>query len=548
MAGKYGQIKHADPSRKVLVVDDSESMRALISLLLCNWGCDVIEAADGEEALEIIRGQRISFVVTDWLMPRKTGVELCETIRSEDFGHYVYMILVTAKNSKEDLLEGMASGADDFLSKPIDTGELFVRVSAGMRMLKLHDDMAQRNNELEDAKQRIQDAYSSVERDLEAAAKLQKSLLPSLSTMLPGATIESCYEPASHLAGDIFNYFMVGQRHIVFYCIDVSGHGVPAALLSVSLSKMMSSHPTRDGGQVRNGGLSPWQRKLISSPSAVIADLNGQFQADDHDDRYFTMIYGVLDVVSRKVRFAQAGHPCPLLLHASGKADFIGSGGLPVGMFADATFEDFEVQLELGDRLVLYTDGITECEDPKGRQFGDQNLLNHLRSTSHLSMDVALATLRRELKSWSGTDEFADDVSAVALQIDPLLETTSQSSFALTEEVEMLMDKYKQDNVLVLSPQENRLDALAAVDLKEEISGYIESGENNIVLDLSKIDFIDSSGLGALVSLLKRIGRDGDLSVTGLKKATESMFQLTRMDKVFSIFPSVSEAIAGMRH
>lgn len=110
----------------------------------------------------------------------------------------------------------------------------------------------------------------------------------------------------------------------------------------------------------------------------------------------------------------------------------------------------------------------------------------------------------------------------------------------------MLMDKEKKGDVLILALQETRLDALAAVEFKAQVGDMIESGERTIILDLAKVDFIDSSGLGALVSLLKHAGREGSLAVAGLQKATESMFQLTRMDKVFTIYPNVPDALAKL--
>src|SRR5580700_7570786 len=166
---------------KVLLVDDVPVTRALYGRLLRNWGCEIVEAEDGLVALEILGRQEIPFVISDWLMPNVTGLELCRKIRSAKVSHYTYIILCTSKGDKRDFIEGMEAGADDFLVKPFSTEELRVRLRAGERVVNLERGLALKNRELEAVNAKLQKAYGRIEDDLKAAAWMQASLLPAVS-------------------------------------------------------------------------------------------------------------------------------------------------------------------------------------------------------------------------------------------------------------------------------------------------------------------------------------------------------------------------------
>ena len=164
---------------KILLVDDDPVARVLHSMLLGKYGHEVLQAPDGESAWELLESENIGFVLSDWVMPKVTGVDLCRKIRRADFAHYVYVILCTSKGEKADLIEGMDAGADDFLVKPISKEELRVRVRAGERILDLEHRLADQNRELAATNSRLKNAYKLIEDDLKTAAWMQEQLLPS---------------------------------------------------------------------------------------------------------------------------------------------------------------------------------------------------------------------------------------------------------------------------------------------------------------------------------------------------------------------------------
>ena len=399
---------------QILIVDDDKDIRILLSRTLKKWGHEVIEASNGLEAWKILNSERISFVVSDWLMPEMDGLELCRRIRAANFSRYIYLILLTAKDAKEELIKGMEAGADDFVVKPFNKGELKVRIRAGERIVKLEHDLELRNEKLLDANAKLNKAYSRISKDLQAASEMQKNLLPSAAMTLYDYRFEWIFCPSSFVAGDIFNFFLLDDRHIGFYILDVSGHGIPAAMLSVTLSKIMT--PTAFGHRPLMHFVTNPPHYEISSPNQVVSDLNQRFQNKNDAMQYFTMAYGIIDIRSGKVRICQAGHPSPILVNNSSQANFIGTGGFPVGMIEKVSYDEDEFVLETGNRLYLYSDGITECFNHKGVQFSEERLKELLVKWNHLPLHEVLKKLEDTINEWQIDSDFDDDITLIAVE------------------------------------------------------------------------------------------------------------------------------------
>ena len=381
---------------KILLVDDSPFARSIVARFLLKWGYDVLEASDGHEALEILSRQTISLVISDWVMPNVTGIELCRHIRAHKSDHYTYLILCTSKGEKADLIEGMEAGADDFLVKPISEEELRVRVRAGERVLELERGLSERNQALNNANKRMQ-------QDLKAASWMQMNLLPAPSQRTLHIQSEWRFRPSSYVAGDIFNLFPIDDHRVGFYLLDVSGHGVPAAMLSFALSLILRPDSTHQS-----------RRKHANSPAEVVSNLNRCFQGND--DQYFTINYGVLDSRTEELTFTQAGHPSPVLIQSGKDLVPLGDGGSPVGLLPDAEYGTIRADFHPGDRLILYSDGVVECANQHNQLFGEDRLLNYLRANRSGCMAGMLKGLEFEMEKWRGQPEFDDDVSLLALE------------------------------------------------------------------------------------------------------------------------------------
>ena len=400
---------------RILVVDDDRVNRQIISHHLTASGYEVVACADGEAAWEeIIGSEEISLVVTDWIMPRMDGIELCNKIRQTHFDRYIYTIIVTSKDEQQDLIHGMDAGADDFLVKPVNREVLGACIRAGERILALERRLEERNRKLKESRDRLQHAYGIMQKDLEAAARVQESLIPRKSAVHPGVRFHWMFQPCAHVAGDIFNCFSMDENHIGFYLLDVSGHGIPAAMLSVIIGKLLVPDTAQDNLLKRSLPDPPYY--YLVSPEVVVRDLNERFQSRETFSRYFTMIYGIINRTTGRVRLCQAGHPHPVLVQGGGQVRIVGQSGFPVGILPNLDYTSYALQLAPGDRLVLYSDGITGCMNARREEFSQDRLIDILAKTSRESLVTCVQTLSRQLGQWNGPNAFVDDMTLLAIE------------------------------------------------------------------------------------------------------------------------------------
>ncbi len=412
-------IDHDDPAaghgiRRVLVVDDSRAQRRVLASYLRQWGYAIEEAESGAAALEICRREPPDLVMSDWMMPGMTGPDFCRAIRGMAFDSYVYFILLTSKSGKEDIALGLDAGADDFLTKPVNAGELRARIGAGARILEMERELTAKNRLVRSTLDELQALYDSLDSDLLEAKKLQQSLLSERYRDLGSAEVSLTLRSAAHVGGDLVGMFPIGERRIGLYGLDVSGHGISSALMTARLAGYLSSSAPEQNLALRE--VSPG-RFAVRQPAETLKRLNEIFLSDLETEHYFTIALADVDLASGRVVLAQAGHPHPAVQRACGRVEFIGEGGLPVGLIDGATFDQSEVTLAPGDRLLIHSDGITECAAPGGAMLDDDGLARLMGELKQTRGPAFLETLLWKLADHAGDDGFADDISAILLEI-----------------------------------------------------------------------------------------------------------------------------------
>ncbi|MFP4569365.1 PP2C family protein-serine/threonine phosphatase [Rhodosalinus sp.] len=400
--------------RHVLIVGDSRVQRRLLSMMLSRAGYRVTEAASADAALDLCRESQPDLVVSDWLMPGMSGLDLCRALRALPQRHYTYFILMTSRNEKAEVAQGLDCGADDLLTKPVDAGELRARLAAGERILRMERELNEKNRLVRATLEELQAAKATLDADLEQARKIQQSLVPERTRRFGRSEVNLLFEPCGQVGGDLVGAFSPGHGTLGLYAIDVSGHGITSALMAARLSGYLSAEFLDQNLAV----IRRFEQFYALRPPAEVARLlNERLAADKGVEEYFTMAYATIDLRTGRVRLVQAGHPHPLILRARGDCEFLGQGGLPIGLLPDASFGEVVTRLSPGDRLLLHSDGFVEAPLPGGGQLGDKGLRD-------LAVRVAPAASGREflddlywhLKQATGSGTAAeDDISAALL-------------------------------------------------------------------------------------------------------------------------------------
>ncbi len=393
---------------RILVADDDQVSRQLLAISLKKVGHEVILAEDGQEAWQLMQQLYFPLVISDWLMPEIDGLELCERIRNFRPEPYTYIILLTSRTDKSSLLEAFDAGVDDFLPKPFDFSELMARIHSGERVLHLEDQLDSRIQELSRANSRMK-------RDLVAAARIQEALLPAVFPTTRHLKFAWQFKPCEELAGDTLNIVSLGKNQVGIYVLDVSGHGVAAALMSVTLNRFLSPMPgysiLLETDPVNT------EQRMVVSPAKVLNKLNSMFQISElTGGQYFTIVYGIFDIERATFTFSVAGHPTVIVHRAQGEPELLLGSGLPIGFSELGDYQEEKIKLSSGDRVVLYSDGLTEAINEKGLTFGSERIFESLIETREKSLNESISAIMQYAQKWIQRRKPDDDITLLGAE------------------------------------------------------------------------------------------------------------------------------------
>ncbi|ABL68607.1 MULTISPECIES: PP2C family protein-serine/threonine phosphatase [Paracoccus] len=397
--------------RLVLLVDDSRAQRRTLAVQLIRAGYHVVEAASGDEAMRICLERRPDIVISDWMMPGQSGLEFCRRFREMQSDRYGYFILLTSRNDKKDIAEGLRAGADEFLTKPVSGAELLARLSASERILRMEESLRSANARLNSTLTRLRETQAAIDRDLREAQRLQQGLVRERHGRYGDFDLSLLMRPAGHIGGDLVGFFPINARRVGLFALDVAGHGVASALLCARLAALLS------GAADQNIALRITELGLCDArpPAEILHHLNTLMIEELRTESYFTMVYADLDFLTGALRLVQAGHPHPVLQRADGRIESIGRGGLPVGVFSHAAYEEVQLVLDPGDRLFISSDGLSESENARGEPLGEDGLHAILRTNATLRGDSLLESICWSAAHYAGGQR-NDDISAVLIE------------------------------------------------------------------------------------------------------------------------------------
>jgi len=249
----------------VLVVDDDKTNRSLLSIILKKAGYRVIEAEDGQDAIKKSLDTPVDLVLLDIMMPNMDGYEACRRMKEDLRTQDIPVIFLSAKSETRDKILGLETGGADYVTKPFDKGEVLARVRSQLRIRSLTKEVIEKQQHLDN--------------DLKVAAGIQQSLLPSRE--VPGKSSLKWawrFKPCDAIGGDIFNILRLDESHYAVYMLDVSGHGVPSALVTVSASQMLQPHTNILVRQDSEGS-----GKEIIAPVDVVKRLDHEYPMERFD-------------------------------------------------------------------------------------------------------------------------------------------------------------------------------------------------------------------------------------------------------------------------
>ena len=389
------QKNPASRGTTVLLVDDQPIIgEAVRRMLVGEEGIAFHFCRDASTALEVAAQVEPTVILQDLVMPSIDGLELVRQFRAIERFRDVPIIVLSAKEEAAVKAEAFALGANDYVVKLPDRLELLARLRYHSRG---YIALIERN----EAFAALQASRQVLANDLETAAHYVRSLLPPPQRIGPIET-DWRFVPSAELGGDAFGYHSLDDDHIAVYLLDVCGHGVGAALLSVSALNSIRSEAL--------------PQTNFHDPSAVLAALNKAFPMERQNDMFFTIWYGVYQISSRTIRWAGGGHPAALLLApgAGQKPAMLESDGPLIGAVEGLEFNSGEVGVPVGSRLFVYSDGAFEVSRPDGSMWAFDDFVATL-SEAPPESGVRLDRLLARIREISAKDDFNDDFSMLEL-------------------------------------------------------------------------------------------------------------------------------------
>ena len=378
---------------KIVVVEDSRLYRQVLKKTLIQAGYQVETAEDGKAGVEMVLRLLPDLVITDMDMPLMCGEEVCRRLKSDSTSQMIPIIMLTASQTADKITQ-LDAGADDYIPKSQDLGELLAKVRVFLRIKHLQDQLHEQNEKLRYENERN-------ERELRMAREVQLGLLPRKGGRWGRLQVAFRYLPMLWVGGDLFDVVAItlpspssqGEEGkavggTLFFVSDVAGHGISAALITAMIKTSVLA-----------------QVSQIESLAELVNRVNGAISLLMGEDRFVTAFFGLLNAQGTKIQYVNAGHPPGLFIRAGEQTiQRLGSMNYPMGVSGDIPYSLAEIDVGPGDRLILYTDGVTEAHNRANIVYGmarfEQLVLSHCR----LELDKLVDNVIEDLERFSGRD------------------------------------------------------------------------------------------------------------------------------------------------
>lgn len=376
-------------SAKVLIVDDLATNIELLQVYLEEEGYNILTATNGKEAWETTKKELPDIILLDVMMPIMDGYEACRLIKNDPQTESIPVVMVTSLNEVSSRIAGIEAGADDFLSKPFNIYELLARVRSLIRIKQFNFQILDQNRVFE--------------KELAIAKKVQEAILPDESDIqYDGLSLSFNYNPSLKLGGDYFNVVRFPDNRIGIFMADVMGHGIAASLITMVLKTLFDTHSNN-----------------FKSPNDFLFKLNNELEKIFGDILiYATAIYIIVDVKERKMIYSNAAHPSAFLFKPSGDSlEELQCKGTVLGIFKDAEYELIERALEPEEKVFIFTDGLTDLENPQNEGFGEDRLKEFINKNRDQDTKIFVKNLVEVINNFAEGQNFEDDVNIICFNL-----------------------------------------------------------------------------------------------------------------------------------
>ncbi len=382
-------------AKKILVVDDEPDLETLIQQKfrqkIRKNALQFCFARNGLEALEQIKGDKeIDMILTDINMPKMDGLTLLEELLK--LPTLIKAVVVSAYGDMENIRTAMNRGAFDFITKPIDFKDLEVTIEKTLaELLVLHKGRQAR------------DALSAIQQEMELAARLQQSILPKTYPQCLEFSMFAKMVPAKEVGGDFYDFFCIDNDRLGFVIADVSGKGVTAAMF-MGVSRTLLRFTALQDLPVEQ----------------VLTHVNNLLCVDNEISMFVTVIYGILNIRTGALTYANGGHNPPVRISPSGGAEVLPrTGGIALGIMEDMDFEAGHAVLSPGDLLYMYTDGMSDAENESHEFYGEDRLMAYLQGLEKASPESVVTGVYDTVSGFVGSGQQFDDMTQLAIQYRP---------------------------------------------------------------------------------------------------------------------------------
>ncbi len=508
----------------ILLVDDDPVVLQSYLRVLAEYA--PLHAIDGDEARRILSETPVDVVLCDLAMPKMNGLELMRWARQHR--PHPLWIVVSGQGTFDAAAQALKLGAFDFVCKPIlSPMQLRTTVANAVHCQAQASDRALLLRSLEDQNVALRDQQARLDQDMERAARIVRALLPSQLETPEHVHVNAAYRPSKAIGGDFYGATMLENGHLAVYAADVAGHGVSAALLAVLFHQRLVAFNARH---------------RLRSPAMILGDLNrGLLDECLASGLFVTVAYALVDAIDRTVALASAGHPPAIVLRRSGGCEHLAKTGPALGLESNASYQEHRISLAEGDRLLLYTDGLSGAMSERAA-----DLDSVLSAVAGGTEDGAKIIAR--LVRWSGRAALDDDTTLVMLTAsdgastfdhDPTAppEATAQASCGLSA------GSTQDETWIAVQGPATWKDAAV---LRATCVEALDAGRG-VVVDLARCTLLDSTVLGTLHEVVVRAEPHHALHVQGVSPEIRGLFEELAMTQVLaSVAPSAGPAPLGM--